>query len=204
LGERAATPETRGKRLNGFAGKTVISGNIKTTIYNFERTTMKVSGRNDNSPPMFVLIQWKNRICKDSASKNPGQARSMFQLLPGYKMTLGYGFEGGAYGTIWKDEGPSIKYWFSPQAELEVESIPREQELWREEQTSGVNRFVFVYTRSQELVASTTYPMPGNFRTKIHDQKELAEVLLTILSTDFSRGYPIDSDRIQLQPQPKN
>jgi hypothetical protein len=201
----ATSLETKRKGFNGASDKTQnISGNVKTTIYNFEETTMKVYGRNDNSPATFVLIQWKNRTCKDPASKNPWEGRSIFQLLPGYKMTLGSGIEGGAFGTIWKDGGPSIRYSFDVYGGFDVESIPRDQELWREEQTSGINKFVLVYTRSQELVVSMIYPERGNFQAKIHDRKDLAEVLLTILSTDLHRGYPIDADRIQLNPPPKN
>jgi hypothetical protein len=198
-----AAPETKGKPLDGSKGQTVISGNVKTTIYNFERTTMKVSGRNDSSPTS-VVIQWKNRMCKDPASKNPKQLRSPFELLSGYKMTEGHDFEGGAYGAIWRDGGLSIEYSFDNYSAIDVESISKHQELWRLEQTSGINKFVIVYTRTQELVVSMIYPVLGNFRSKIHDQKELAEVLLTILSTDISRGYPIDEERIQLLPPHKN
>jgi hypothetical protein len=106
-----ASPETKGTGLNGSAVKTqtVISGNVKTTVYNYEHSTMRVSGRNNSSPPTFVLIQWKDRTCKDPASKNPKEARSVFQLLPGYKMTLGSGgFEDGENGTIWKEGGPQL------------------------------------------------------------------------------------------------
>jgi hypothetical protein len=99
---------------------------------------------------------------------------------------------------------PTIDYWFNLRASPDVESIPKDQEVWREVQTSGINRFVFVYTRSQELVVSMIYPTIGGFRVKIHNQKDLADALLTILSTDLSRGYPIDPTKIVPMPPPKN
>jgi hypothetical protein len=81
--------------------------------------------------------------------------RIPFHLLPDYKIQGYTGIEGGSNGKIWKDGGPTIEFaLYGPRYESAVNEIPKEQILWREEQTVGKNKFEAVYTRAHELVMS--------------------------------------------------
>ena len=122
--------------------------------------------------------------------------RIPFRLLPGYKITGYAGWEGDAHGKIWRDNGPTIEYGIDIYGGNAVDSIPKEQQLWREEQWVGVNHFVCVYTRSDELVVTVSERAIANFRAKIQSQKDLTEVLLTILTLEPEHGYAVDPSMI--------
>jgi hypothetical protein len=94
------------------------------------------------------------------------------RLLPGYKITGYTGFEGDIHGKIWKDGGPTIEYSLVDlYAGDTAGTIPKDQQLWREEQTVGTNHLVCVYTRSNELVVMFSQRAIANFRAKIRDHK---------------------------------
>jgi hypothetical protein len=67
----------------------------------------------------------------------------------------------------------------------------------------GENNFVCVYTRSDELVVRVSGRYIANFHAKIQSQKDLAEVLLTILTLDPGHGYPTDPSVIINEPPKK-
>jgi len=127
------------------------------------------------------------------------------RLLPGYKITGYAGFEGDIHGKIWKDGGPTIEYSLVDlYAGDTAGTIPKDQQLWREEQTVGPNHFVCVYTRSNELVVTFSQRAIANFRAKIRDHKDLAEVLLIVLTLDVQNGYELDPSMIIDPQKPKH
>jgi hypothetical protein len=125
----------------------------------------------------------------DTAQRN--DSRSAFRLLPGYNVKVTAGPEGGGSGTIWKEGGPSIGFEMGGYRANAIDSVAKEQLLWREEQTIEGNRFICVYTRSDELVIAVLGSHPADFRAKIRNPKELAEVLLTVLTFEPEHGYPV-------------
>jgi len=125
-----------------------------------------------------------------------------FRLLAGYKLKSFSGFEGGASGTIWKENGPNIQFGLGMMDTSEADSVPNEQVLWREEQEIGEKHFTFVFTRSGELVGTADGKVPlANFRAKIRDQQDLTEVLLTFLTYEPVHGYAVDPSLIISEPQ---
>jgi hypothetical protein len=125
-----------------------------------------------------------------------------FRLLAGYKIKSFSGFEGGASGTIWKENGPNIQFGLGRLDASEADSIPAEQVLWREEQEIGEKHFTLVYTRSGELVTTADGKVPlANFHTKIRNQQDLTEVLLMFLTYEPVHGYPVDPSLIISEPQ---
>jgi hypothetical protein len=79
-------------------------------------------------------------------------------------------------------------------------SLTKEQSLWREEQTVKGNRFVLVYTKSNDVVIEVFGNAPANFRAKIRNHKDLAEVLLTVFTIDLGDGYPADPQFVTIVP----
>jgi hypothetical protein len=185
--------------LEETKSKVVLTGGVKTITYLYDYATIVVTERSKNpqSGPTVVVFKWTNRTCRNPKSESgPKEFRSPVNLLSGYRMTALPGFEDGPFGKIWKDGALTIDYGFDLYGQAETDSIPKDQDLWREEQTIGIYHFVCVYTRSQELVVTLNRPTLANFRAKIRNQQDLTEVLLTILSTDRFRGYPIDPSRV--------
>jgi hypothetical protein len=130
--------------------------------------------------------------------------RVPFRLLPGYRITGSAGFEGDLHGEIWRDNGPTIRYDIDMAAADDAGSIPKEQQLWSQSQTVGGNKFICVYTRSEELVVRVSGRYIANFHAKIRDEKALAEVLLTILTLDPAPGYVVDPSMIIDAQKPKH
>lgn len=195
----------RGGNMKGYRDKGVITlaGDAKTTTFKLDDFSVEVTERNKNPQggPTLVVVKWTNWPCSKEPEKDRKQFRAPFELLPGYRMTAGWGIEDGPYGKVWKDGGPTIEYSFDMLGTSDVDSIDKDQEVWREEQTSGINHFVCVFTRSQELVVTLTGPTLANFRAKIRNQRELAEVLLIVLSVDRSSGYPVDPSKVDIIPR---
>jgi hypothetical protein len=108
-----------------------------------------------------------------------------------------FGLEGGVGGDIWKEGGVTIHFVLDNYVASDAEQLPAEKIAWRERLTRGAYHFSFAYTKERELIAAVTGSIVGNFQAKVEDQKQLAEVLLTILSLDTTRGYPLDSVRME-------
>jgi hypothetical protein len=84
----------------------------------------------------------------------------------------------------------------------DADLVPKEQVLWREQQKIGEKDFAFVYTRSGELVVTVHSKMPGaNIRAKVHNQQELTEALLMILTYDPVHGFRVDPSMIIDEPE---
>lgn len=120
------------------------------------------------------------------------QTSSPVRLLPGYKIKAISGFEGGLAGTIWKEDGPRIEFDVRSRTASAIDSVAKEQILWREEQSIGENQFVLVYTRSDELVIAVFGNITADFHAKIRNPRDLAEVLLIVLTFEPFHGYPVD------------
>jgi hypothetical protein len=127
--------------------------------------------------------------------------RVPFPLLPGYRITGSAGVEGDLHGKIWRDDGTTIRYDIDLDAADDAGSMPKEPQLWRQSQTVGENNFVCVYTRSDELVVRVSGRYIANCHAKIQSQKDLAELLLTILTLDPGHGYPTDTSMMIDDPQ---
>jgi len=184
-------------------GVVTLTADAKTTTYKLDDFSVAVTERSKNpqAGPTVVIVKWTNWPCSKEPEKDRKQVRAPFQLLPGYRMTAAMGLEDGPYGKVWKNGGPTIEYNFDRYGSSDVASIQKDQEVWREEQTSGINHFVCVFTRSRELVITLNGPTLANFRAEIHDQRELAEVLLIILSVDRINGYPVDPSKVDIIPR---
>jgi hypothetical protein len=193
--------EDRGKSLNGQAweGHAVSSGAITTIKYDFENVSISVvqTSKDSTSEPIAILIKWNKRSCEvHYDEKNP---RTPFNLLPGYKIKSVNGFEGGSGGTIWREGGPSINFVEGDfYSQREVDSVPQDQVVWRRDEKIGDREFISIYTRSDELVMSLGghHHPAADFRAKIRNQLELAEVLLMFVSYDPFHGYKADPSAI--------
>jgi len=60
-----------------------------------------------------------------------------------------------------------------------------------EEVGSAQGKFQCTYTRSHELIVSFHPSLTANFRAKIHNQQELADMLLMVVTFNLE-GYPFD------------
>lgn len=105
------------------------------------------------------------------------------QLLPGFKWTFIRGIDSGG-GMISNKDGLNIEVEFCCGFANEAEEVSKKLVLWREEQTVNGERVLVVFTKSRELIAS--FPIgtarATNFRAKIHNQKEMAETLLMVMT----------------------
>jgi hypothetical protein len=125
-------------------------------------------------------------------------ARSAFQLLPGYKVTLTGGSDTSG-GRIWKLGGVSIDWnWGQGLGDADAQ-IGKEQVIWRESQTVNGKEIVCIYSKSKEfLIWLRVGPrdFPTIFRAKIRSQKEMTEMLLMVLSFEPHQGYPVDPSAV--------
>ena len=124
-----------------------------------------------------------------------GVARSPVRLLPGYKIELRHGFEGDFGGRIWKPGGLSVDFDSGVHNPKAIDSIEAKDVRWRAEQIFDGHHVVLVYGPSG-LVAISILDRAANFRAKIRNQQDLAEMLLMVLTFETSRGYPVDSSAI--------
>jgi hypothetical protein len=145
---------------------------------------------------LFIIVCYGVSTQIHAQEARHSDTRVPLRLLPGYKFKSGPVLEGGSFGAISKVDGPTIDFEVNPYATVAVDSIPKNQLLWREEQFVGKNHFVCVYTRADEIVITVPGPYLANFRAKIHSQKDLADVLLMVLTFDPTNGYPIDPSAI--------
>ena len=128
--------------------------------------------------------------------KEEWKTRSPIQLLPEYKFQVGSTIEGGRHGKIWRQGGPSIAFDIDMYTPSAVDSVEKSQIAWREEQSRNPGRVICIYTKSQDLLITFVTPMPANFRSKIRSQRDLAEVLLMVLTFEPINGYPVDPSTI--------
>jgi hypothetical protein len=136
--------------------------------------------------------------CDDTLADN----RVLFHLLPGYRISLAYGIEGGVGGKIWKDNGPAIEFQSVPNMASDLGSVPPNQISWRFEQKIGTNNFECIYVRPDVLLMSISGRLAvQKIRAKVRNQQEIAEVLSTVMSFDPDHGYLIDPSLIDRQPQ---
>jgi hypothetical protein len=126
--------------------------------------------------------------------------RIPFRLLPGYKIKISPGSEDGFFGTISSANGLAIAFDFNGYGAAQTDSVPKDQISWQEEQTVGKNRFIFIYTRSDELVISCFGPSPANFRAKIRNPKDITEVLLIVVTVEPTPVYPVDPSLVEVGP----
>ena len=123
----------------------------------------------------------------------PGTAaRSPVRLLPGYKIELRDGFEGDFGGRIWKPGGLSLDFDSGIHNPKAIDSIEAKDVRWRAEQIFDGHHVVLVYGTSGR-VAISILDRAVNFRGKIRNQQDLAEMLLMALTFETSQGYPVDS-----------
>jgi hypothetical protein len=127
--------------------------------------------------------------------------RSPFRLLPGYKLKATPGLEGGEYATISMEGGASMEFARGEYRANAIDTIKKDQSLWREEQTIGENHFVCIYTRSHELVVTVfaNRQPPADIRARIHSEKDMADVLLMVTTFDPQHGYSVDSPAVAPQ-----
>jgi hypothetical protein len=138
-----------------------------------------------------------NAIAQDTAP-GPQAPRSSVRLLPDYKFMVLPGIDAGGV-KIFKKLGPAILESFGLHVVNEADSIDKNQVLWRTEQTVNGKAVVCVFTKSQELVV--TFPQGvTNFRAKIRNKQDLAEMLLMVLTFEPEHGYPVDPSAIVISP----
>jgi hypothetical protein len=136
---------------------------------------------------------------QDQGSTPPISGQRTFVVLPaGYKIQVIPGID-SAGGKIWKDGGLTIEVELCCGFGNATESTDKNQVLWRQEQSFNGQLVVCVYTKSKELIVS--FPkLTTNFRAKIHNQKELAEMLLIVLTFEPHQGYATDPGAIVPNP----
>jgi len=126
------------------------------------------------------------------------QTKSPVRLLPGYKIEMMSGFEGGLGGKISKDSGPTIDFGEGQHEGNSADSVNKDELLWRTEQIVNGKHVICAYTKSSELVITLppSSSWPANFRSKIRNQQDLAEMLLMVLTFEPNQGYPVEPDAI--------
>lgn len=132
--------------------------------------------------------------------KEEWKSRSPIHLLPEYRIQVRSDFEGGVHGKIWKQGGPSIAFDVDIYTPSAVDSVEKGQIAWREEQSETPGHVICIYTKSKDLLITFGGPRPANFRSKIRGQRDLAEVLLMVLTFEPINGYPVDPSAISHQP----
>lgn len=105
------------------------------------------------------------------------------QLLPGFKWTFIPGIDSGG-GMISNKDGLNIEVGLCCGFAIEADEVSKNRVLWHDEQIVNGERVLLVFTKSKELIIS--FPISTaraiNFRAKIRSQKELAEMLLMVLT----------------------
>ena len=108
--------------------------------------------------------------------------------------------EGDFGGRIWKVGGLSIDFdagIYNPKA---IDSIEKKDVQWRVDQIWNGHRVVLVYGSSGR-VAVSIIDLAANFQAKVHNEQELAEMLLMVLTYDPRQGYPVDPSAIVNQSE---
>ena len=120
---------------------------------------------------------------KGSVTEQQNGNQSPVHLLPGFKWTLIPGIDSGG-GTISNNDGLKIEVGLCCGFAIEADEVSKNMVLWHDEQIVNGERVLLVFTKSKELIIS--FPISTaraiNFRAKIRSQKELAEMLLMVLT----------------------
>ncbi len=103
------------------------------------------------------------------------------ELLPGYKVTAKQGIDSMVGDISSKEAGLSISFDMLGDAGSYVDSDTiKKNMLWRREQTINGSRFILVYTRERYLYV--TLPPSTNFFARVRNQRDLADMLLMVLT----------------------
>lgn len=120
---------------------------------------------------------------KGSSAERQDGYRAPVKLLPGFKWTLIPGIDSPG-ATISNNDGLEIGVELCCGFGVETEDVSKSMVLWREEQTVNGERVLLVFTKSKELIVS--FPLSTakaiNFHAKIHNQRDMAEMLLMVLT----------------------
>jgi hypothetical protein len=116
------------------------------------------------------------------------------RILPGYKYQVVQGVEDTGF-EIWKEGGARIldvtNFNDAMTQHDPITDIKQQDILWRQEQSINNYRFLCVRTKSNELRMS--FPEKQvHYLAIIHNEKDLADVLLMVMTEDFQHLYPVD------------
>lgn len=151
-----------------------------------------------------LLVPRSSMMQETAARKQQIATRSPVRLLPGYKLEVTYGLEGGYGVRIWKDSGLSISGSIGCCFAAEANSIEKDQLRWREEQEINERRTTLAYTKDYDLVITFTdnkNSYPANFTAHVRDEHDVAETLLMVLTYEPTAGYPVEPGSIVIRPQ---
>lgn len=144
---------------------------------------------------VFVVISFFS-FCLTTTAQNRygvrGKAKiSPVRLLPGYKVQLTTGAD-AVGGIIWKDGGMKIDFGMGLHVGVASDLVDKSDVVWREEQVVNGAQVICVYTKSHDFIVS--FPrLTTNFQGKIRSQRDLAEMLIMVLTFEPTRGYPVES-----------
>jgi hypothetical protein len=154
---------------------------------------------------LCVLLVPRSSMMQETGTRKQQIAtRSPVRLLPGYKLELAYGIEGGYGVRIWKDGGLSISGGIGCCFAAEANSAEKDELRWREEQEFNGRRATLAYTKDQELVitfADDKNSYPANFTAHVRDEYDVAAALLLVLTYEPTAGYPVEPGSIVIRPQ---
>jgi hypothetical protein len=153
----------------------------------------------------LLLILFLGLVCADlSAQDAPpspvaSKPRSPFQLLPGYKLEIRGGFEPHVEGgRIWKPGGLTIEWSFDIYSGgASADTIKQKDILWRMELSPTST--VLVRTRQNRAVLSIGKEL--NCSATVHNDQELAEMLLMCLTFNNQKGYDAPPGTVVIEPQ---
>jgi hypothetical protein len=138
----------------------------------------------------FLFAVSARTTAQNQARKKCESGKSAFQLLPGYKVEVGWGID--SWGAkISKDGGVTIELSQGLHVGVEADSVDQNDIAWREEQVVNGQRVICVYTKSNDLIVSNRV-QAANFRGHIRNQQNLTEMLLMVLTYDQVHGYPVE------------
>jgi hypothetical protein len=127
---------------------------------------------------LTLLLAGLNAVAQSTQSVGPGNIR----LLPGYADTPMRPLDSAEVGRISKLHGLVITYDIGLSAgHYEVDPKVTRSAVWQTEQITGGRKVVCIYTKSKTLLI--TFPeSSANFYAKIHNQRDVAEMMLMILT----------------------
>ena len=154
---------------------------------------------------IFALLVPRSSPTQENVVKNQDIAiRAPVRLLPGYKLQLTPGIEGGYGVRIWKEAGLSIFGNTGCCFAAEASSVGEDQLQWRQEQEMNGKHVTLAYTKDQDLIVTFTdnqgsYPV--NFTAHVRNEHDVAETLLMVLTYEPTHGYLVPPRQIVPAPQ---